>query len=282
MEQVWWFWLLSFFANNDVETAKSVYEIQFFETHSQGTSFLADKDTDKLYYYYADSAICTNDDIANAYLDYSYTAYPSIQIAFKEEGKTKFEKATARNINKPLLIVLNGDLLMAPVVLDVIAGGNVTISGSFSTEEAQAIVAYLNGSANRPSNKDVQPLQAFDFKTTMPLLLDKALVEKDTAVLQVILADEVKMKHANGWAQNKSEILDDVISRKIGYNEIIETQSKYKPTSDSSVEVIRKLWVNGTVYGKPYEMQLNVEEQWVRRMGMWRLKVRIAVQSDKK
>ena len=75
------------------------------------------------------------------------TGKPSVSIEFNEEGSKKFEEITGRNTGKPLAIVLDQDLVSAPVVNEKIVGGVAQISGSFTVEEANKLEVQLNAGA---------------------------------------------------------------------------------------------------------------------------------------
>jgi preprotein translocase subunit SecD len=69
---------------------------------------------------------------------------PAILIRFKEDSKKKLHKLTSENINKRLGIFINGQLIMAPIIMEPISGGSVKISGQFTREETQRIVNDIN------------------------------------------------------------------------------------------------------------------------------------------
>lgn len=75
------------------------------------------------------------------------TGKPSVSIEFTEEGSKKFEEITGRNVGKPLAIVLDQELVSAPVVNEKIVGGTAQISGSFTVEEANKLEVQLNAGA---------------------------------------------------------------------------------------------------------------------------------------
>lgn len=77
----------------------------------------------------------------------SQTGKPAISIQFTKEGGDKFEKITSRNIGKQLPIILDDQIVSAPVVQGVISGGNAQISGSFTIEEAKKLGIQLNAGA---------------------------------------------------------------------------------------------------------------------------------------
>ncbi len=77
----------------------------------------------------------------------SITQESQVQLQFDPEGAKLFEELTRKNVNLPLAIFLDGQLLSAPTVQEPIAGGKAQITGQFSIEEARQIVRDLNAGA---------------------------------------------------------------------------------------------------------------------------------------
>lgn len=74
-------------------------------------------------------------------------AGPQVAIEFTSAGSQKFAEITRRNINKPLPIFLDNELIEAPVVQQEIDGGNAVITGQFTTETAKNLAIELNAGA---------------------------------------------------------------------------------------------------------------------------------------
>jgi protein-export membrane protein SecD len=72
------------------------------------------------------------------------TGAPMVGIEFNSEGADLFAKITRENIGKPLAVVLDGQVLSAPVIQTEITGGQAQITGNFSAEEAKTLVRNLN------------------------------------------------------------------------------------------------------------------------------------------
>ncbi|MFA5184472.1 MAG: preprotein translocase subunit SecD [Patescibacteria group bacterium] len=72
---------------------------------------------------------------------------PEVSLEFNAEGAKIFEEITSRNIGKPVAIFLDGYVISAPNVNEKISGGQASISGSFSVEEAKLLVTRLNSGA---------------------------------------------------------------------------------------------------------------------------------------
>ncbi len=90
----------------------------------------------------------TGADLESAQVSFdSQTGKPAISLQFTKEGGNKFEKITSRNIGKQLPIILDNQIVSAPVVSGVISGGQAQISGAFTIEEAKKVAIQLNAGA---------------------------------------------------------------------------------------------------------------------------------------
>ena len=72
---------------------------------------------------------------------------PAVSIEFTDEGAEKFAQLTEKNIGRPLPIILDNQVISAPVVQDKITGGSAQITGEFTTEEAKQLTIQLNAGA---------------------------------------------------------------------------------------------------------------------------------------
>lgn len=89
------------------------------------------------------------------------TYVPHIQLQFNADGSKLFEDITARNVQKPLAIMLDGASIIdttgdnkidasdlyAPIVQDKITGGTAVITGNMSTQAANDLARRLNSGA---------------------------------------------------------------------------------------------------------------------------------------
>lgn len=96
---------------------------------------------------WAEEAVLTGEHFKHADVAYSQTYEPYVSITFTKEGGDLFEELTERNIGQPIAIFVGGDLISAPNVNQVIAGGQAQITGSFTLEEAQELARDLNTGA---------------------------------------------------------------------------------------------------------------------------------------
>lgn len=75
------------------------------------------------------------------------TGNPIVALEFSSEGGEKFARITERNIGKPVAILLDEDVVSAPVVQQTITGGSAQISGEFDLEQAKNLAIQLNAGA---------------------------------------------------------------------------------------------------------------------------------------
>lgn len=72
---------------------------------------------------------------------------PQVQIEFTSDGTSKFAEITERNIGKIVAIVLDDQIISAPVVQQQILGGSAVITGSSDVDEANRLSIALNAGA---------------------------------------------------------------------------------------------------------------------------------------
>jgi len=77
----------------------------------------------------------------------SQNGKPEINLEFTEDGGKKFDEITSRNIDKPVWILLDGQILTAPIVQQAIMDGKAVINGEYTTQEAKNMVITLNAGA---------------------------------------------------------------------------------------------------------------------------------------
>ncbi len=90
----------------------------------------------------------TGKDLKKAYVQFDpQTGKPVVALKFNQQGAEKFAEITARNLNKPLAIFLDNQLISAPMVQQKITGGEAVISGHFTLNEAKKLAITLNAGA---------------------------------------------------------------------------------------------------------------------------------------
>ena len=76
-----------------------------------------------------------------------FTDRPVVNIKFDEEGGRKLTELTQANVGQPMAMVLDGEVLSAPIIREPITGGQLQISGGFSNREANQLAIALRSGA---------------------------------------------------------------------------------------------------------------------------------------
>jgi protein-export membrane protein SecD len=71
------------------------------------------------------------------------TNEPVISFRFNANGARRFAQVTQENVGKPFAIVLDNEVMSAPIIREPIVGGSGQISGSFTVEEANDLAILL-------------------------------------------------------------------------------------------------------------------------------------------
>ena len=77
----------------------------------------------------------------------SQTNQPIVNFRFDGQGSRKFGKITTDNVGKPFAIVLDNEVISAPIINEPILGGSGMISGSFTVQEANDLAILLRAGA---------------------------------------------------------------------------------------------------------------------------------------
>lgn len=75
------------------------------------------------------------------------TGEPEVAIQFDSEGSKLFAEITRNNLQKPVAIELDTEIISAPTVQSVIENGQAVITGKFSINEAKTLSIELNAGA---------------------------------------------------------------------------------------------------------------------------------------
>ena len=75
------------------------------------------------------------------------TNEPVVNFRFNSSGARKFAEATEKNVGKPFAIVLDNQVVSAPVIREPILGGSGQISGSFTVQQANDLAILLRAGA---------------------------------------------------------------------------------------------------------------------------------------
>ncbi|MDG2231207.1 MAG: protein translocase subunit SecD [Paracoccaceae bacterium] len=99
-------------------------------------------------FYILDAApVVTGEDLVDAQPSFDQNGRPAVNFRFNPSGARRFGDYTAENIGEPFAIVLDGEVISAPVIQSHIPGGSGIITGSFSVEESSNLAILLRAGA---------------------------------------------------------------------------------------------------------------------------------------
>lgn len=75
------------------------------------------------------------------------TNEPIVTFRFNNNGARRFGQATQQNVGRPFAIVLDNEVISAPVIREPILGGSGQISGTFTVQQANDLAILLRAGA---------------------------------------------------------------------------------------------------------------------------------------
>lgn len=94
--------------------------------------------------YLHDEVVVTNGDIASARVVDDNAGGYSISVAFSSSGSGKLSTSTKNHLGKPMAILIDGQVIMAPTLRTPI-GSSAMITGKFTKDRAEGIVKGITG-----------------------------------------------------------------------------------------------------------------------------------------
>ncbi len=93
-------------------------------------------------------ALVDGSDLTDAQASFDQrTNEPIVNFKFNLSGARKFGAATQENVGRPFAIVLDNEVISAPVIREPILGGSGQISGNFTVESANNLAILLRAGA---------------------------------------------------------------------------------------------------------------------------------------
>jgi len=94
-----------------------------------------------------ETPVVTGEDLIDSQPAFDQNNRPAVDFRFNPSGAVRFGDYTAANIGKPFAIVLDNEVISAPVIQSHIAGGSGIITGSFTVEESTQLAVLLRAGA---------------------------------------------------------------------------------------------------------------------------------------
>ena len=92
-------------------------------------------DEEGVYYILEPAPVVTGEELIDAQPAFDQNGRPAVNFRFNPAGARKFGDYTAENIGSPFAIVLDDEVISAPVIQSHIPGGSGIITGNFTVEE---------------------------------------------------------------------------------------------------------------------------------------------------
>ncbi len=111
---------------------------------SRSSIVLYSRDNKDLPYIVEKRSIISGENLIDAQPGFDpQTNQPIVNFRFDSQGARKFGKVTSDNVGKPFAIVLDNEVISAPIINEPILGGSGMISGGFSVTEANDLAILL-------------------------------------------------------------------------------------------------------------------------------------------
>jgi preprotein translocase subunit SecD len=104
-------------------------------------------DEEGVFYIIEDTPVVTGEELVDAQPAFDQNNRPAVNFRFDPTGARKFGDYTANNIGAPFAIVLDNEVISAPVIQSHIPGGSGIITGNFTVEESTKLAVLLRAGA---------------------------------------------------------------------------------------------------------------------------------------
>lgn len=112
-----------------------------------GNKILPSIDENGVYYTIESAPVVTGEELVDAQPSFNQNGRAAVSFRFNTTGARKFGNYTAENIGSPFAIVLDNEVISAPVIQSHIPGGSGIITGNFSVEESTNLAVLLRAGA---------------------------------------------------------------------------------------------------------------------------------------
>ena len=113
-----------------------------------GSEIMYSQDDPPVPYLIESRVIVSGENLVDAQASFEQTTNePVVSFRFDTKGSQRFAQATQQNVGRPFAIVLDKQVISAPVIREPIIGGSGQISGNFSVESANDLAVLLRAGA---------------------------------------------------------------------------------------------------------------------------------------
>lgn len=104
-------------------------------------------DQQGVYYILEQTPVVSGEELTDAQPSFDQNSRPAVSFRFNPTGARKFGTYTAENVGSPFAIVLDEEVISAPVINEAIPGGSGIITGNFTVEESTELAILLRAGA---------------------------------------------------------------------------------------------------------------------------------------
>ena len=112
-----------------------------------GQEVLPSLDEEGVFYVLESAPVVSGEELVDAQPSFDQNGQPAVSFRFNPSGARKFGDYTAANIGNPFAIVLDQEVVSAPVIQSHIAGGSGIITGRFTVEDSTQLAVLLRAGA---------------------------------------------------------------------------------------------------------------------------------------
>ncbi|SHG41713.1 protein translocase subunit SecD [Cognatishimia maritima] len=112
-----------------------------------GNEVVPSLDEEGVFYILESAHVVSGEELVDAQPSFDQNGRPAVSFRFNPTGARKFGDYTADNIGSPFAIVLDSEVISAPVIQSHIPGGSGIITGNFSVEESTNLAVLLRAGA---------------------------------------------------------------------------------------------------------------------------------------
>ena len=145
------------------------------------------------YYIIEQTPVVSGEDLTDAQPAFDQNGLPVVTFRFNPAGARKFGDYTVENVGSPFAIVLDNEVVSAPVIREAIRSGSGQISGNFTVEESTQLAVLLRAGA-LPAE-----LTFLEERTIGPELGADSIEAGKVACLVAFAAVLIFMAFSYGW-----------------------------------------------------------------------------------
>ena len=112
-----------------------------------GNNILPSLEQPGVFYTLTEAPVVSGEELTDARPSFDQNGQPAVEFSFNPTGARRFGAYTAANVGQLFAIVLDNQVISAPVIRDAIPGGQGQISGAMTVDESNRLAVLLRAGA---------------------------------------------------------------------------------------------------------------------------------------